>query len=77
MRVTRILQKTRTWLALGLLGLPVLTAGCGSNPDSQPAAPATTPAQQDAERAAREKAYGKVGVETKASTPKSGKAAGQ
>lgn len=39
-----------------LLGL---AAGCGEgDPNTKPAAPATSQAQQDAERAAREKAFG-------------------
>jgi len=59
MRILQAFHRNRLPLGLGLLGLLTL-AGCGgSDPNSKPAAPATTQAQLDAERAAREKAYGK------------------
>jgi hypothetical protein len=59
MRIVQAFHRNRLPLGLGLLGLLTLAGGCGSDPNSQPPAPATTQAQQDAERAAREKAYGK------------------
>ena len=59
MRIMQAVHRSRLPLGLGLLGLLTLASGCGStDPNTQPAAPATTQAQQDAERAAREKAYG-------------------
>jgi hypothetical protein len=57
---------------VGLLGLLALGGGCGgtTDPNTSPAAPAITPEQQQAERDARQKAYGKSTVQTRESTQK-------
>lgn len=53
-------RMSRKGMALALLGLLGLSAGCGgSDPNVAAPAPATTPDQNESERAAREKAFGK------------------
>ena len=53
------LQKRRAVWMLGLAGLFGIAAGCGSgDPNATTVGTPTTQTQQDAERAAREKAFG-------------------
>jgi len=71
MLIVRTLRDHRMLLGLGLLGLVALAGGCGGgNPNEAPPAPPTTQAQQDAERAAREKAFGKMTIPGKPSSAK-------
>jgi hypothetical protein len=72
MRIVRVLHRGRLPFVLGLLGLLALGGGCGggTDPNASPAAPATTPEQQQSERDARQKAYGKSTIQTKESTQK-------
>jgi hypothetical protein len=62
MRIVKVLHRSRVFVAPGMLGLLSLAGGCGSDPNTQPPAPPTTQAQQDAEREARQKAYGKAAI---------------
>jgi hypothetical protein len=63
MIIASALRANRKWLGLGLFGLLPMFGGCdGGDQNTKPAAPATSQAQQDAERSAREKAYGKAGM---------------
>jgi len=60
MSIVRFPQSARIVLLLGLLGL---ASGCGGgDPNSKAPAPPTTEEQQAAEREARQKAFGKMGI---------------
>ncbi len=57
------LRASRLFVAAALFIVPMLVAGCGeSGSDTTPKSPADAKAQQEAERAAREAAFGKGGV---------------
>jgi hypothetical protein len=64
----RIMLNLRWLRVVPFVALSAFFVGCSdSNPNDKPAAPATTPEQQAAERAAREKAFGKATIPGKAS----------
>jgi len=59
MRIMRVLHAKRAVLSLSLLGLfAFLEIGCGDAAAPPPASPADNTAKEEAERAAREKAFG-------------------
>ena len=62
MRIVRVFHANRLWLSLGLLALLALASGCGGDVNKQAAAPPQSQAEQDKERAAREKAFGKMTI---------------
>jgi hypothetical protein len=63
MHIVRILHANRMVRALGLLGLLALLSGCDSvDPSPKAAGQPTSQEQQDAERQARLKAYGKTTI---------------
>ena len=59
MTASKFVRTSHKGMALALLGLLGLSAGCGGDPNVTTPAPATTPDQNESERAAREKAFGK------------------
>ena len=59
----RLFPAGRGLLGLGLLGTAIWTAGCGGDVNTQTPAPAQSQADQDAERAKREEALGKRGIQ--------------
>ncbi len=75
MRIVGLFYRHRAAWVLGLIGVVGLASGCGGDPNAGGVAPPTadTKAQQDAERAAREKAFGtgaKANNPGKAQAPK-------
>lgn len=64
MHIGHFIRANRKTLSLVLLGLLGSASGCGGDAANQPIPEGTSQAQQDAERAAREKAYGKKGIDT-------------
>lgn len=57
MRIVRLFHQRRAAWILGLASVWGLAAGCGES-GTVPAGPTDVKSQQDAERAAREKAFG-------------------
>ena len=56
MRILRVLHANRMALSLGLMGLLAMASGCGGDPNATIGEPISQE-RQDAERAARQKAY--------------------
>lgn len=74
MSIVRKLPPPRPSLCLGLLGPLALAAGCGreTNKNNLPPAPATTQSQLTAESDARQRAFGKATIPTKAAKGSTG-----